>query len=143
MKDACWEWPGNKNYAGYGRIRLQGRRYTFVHRLSAQMYLGFDIKSKLCVLHKCDNPPCFNPAHLFVGTRTDNAKDRTLKNHNRFGDANGMAKLNWDKIDDIRKQLRRGKTQRWLAKQYSVTQSLISRIKLKKNWRRKELVLAG
>jgi hypothetical protein len=54
-------------------------RVYLVHRLSAHAFLGFDLRSCLFVCHKCDNPPCFNPNHLFVGTNADNLRDMASK----------------------------------------------------------------
>lgn len=85
----CWEWDGCKNGKGYGLLSF-GRRAMRVHRLIMWILHDFDLKSELLVLHKCDNPPCFNPKHLFFGTNLDNQRDfwqkgksphRVLKTH--------------------------------------------------------------
>jgi hypothetical protein len=81
----CWNWTGGGSRgdrSGYGRIYYLGRRVK-VHRLSAHFYLGFDLDSPLHVLHRCDNPRCFNPKHLFIGTHQDNMQD--AKNKGRMG----------------------------------------------------------
>ena len=74
----CWEWTGYRNPEGYGRIRFRNK-YIGVHRLIAYICLNFDLNSPLKVCHKCDNPPCFNPVHLFIGNDKDNAQDRSKK----------------------------------------------------------------
>src|SRR5258708_29654553 len=74
----CWEWTGSINSHGYGTVSIQGVVHG-VHRVSASLYLGFDLRSELHVCHKCDNPPCWNPEHLFVGTQSDNSRDMIVK----------------------------------------------------------------
>lgn len=77
----CWNWTGGKSTFGYGSKRYMGKN-EHVHRLSAHFYLGYDLNSDLCVLHSCDNPMCFNPKHLFIGTKKDNSKDMASKGRN-------------------------------------------------------------
>ena len=74
----CWNWTGALSPKGYGHMRYLGR-HEGVHRISAHCYLNFDLKSTLHVLHRCDNPACFNPKHLFIGTNLDNVRDCIAK----------------------------------------------------------------
>jgi hypothetical protein len=71
--NACWEWQGSRHPDGYGQ--LDGKR---VHRLVYE-FLVEPIPEGMMVCHKCDNPPCCNPAHLFLGTAKDNADDMVAK----------------------------------------------------------------
>lgn len=74
----CWVWKGCKTKFGYGRYRLQGKERHDTHRQAWILSFGA-IPKGMCVLHKCDNPPCVNPAHLFLGDRRANAIDRHTK----------------------------------------------------------------
>jgi len=78
-ESGCWEWQRCKTAFGYGRIGYGGRVWT-THRLAAACWLDFDTSSGLQVLHHCDNPPCINPEHLFIGTAADNMQDCAAKN---------------------------------------------------------------
>ena|SRR5208283_2122511 len=77
----CWNWRGSKNSRGYGQAYYRGR-FVSAHRLSAFLWLHHPLKSALLVCHKCDNPACFNPKHLFIGTDSDNARDCVSKQRN-------------------------------------------------------------
>jgi hypothetical protein len=131
--DACWEWKAAINVSGYGWFSYLTRSTT-AHRVSAHLNgLIEDIKSPLHVLHKCDNRKCCNPNHLFVGTNTDNVKDRVAKNRSgnkpMYGESNGMAKLSNDAIKTIRGlYFAANFSQSQLAKMYGVRQPHISRI---------------
>lgn len=77
----CWEWTGTKNNMGYGMIQMKvdgkhGKRLA--HRVSYQLRVG-PIPANKCVLHKCDNPECTNPEHLFLGTKKENYDDMVAK----------------------------------------------------------------
>ena len=63
--DECWDWNASKDRFGYGWLSV-GQRMHHGHRISWQLHNGA-IPNCLCVLHKCDNPPCTNPDHLFLG----------------------------------------------------------------------------
>jgi hypothetical protein len=79
----CWEWLGSKTIFGHGVVLPEGRRtYTSAHRVAYQMYYGVTLPTEMCVLHRCDNPSCCNPHHLFTGTKGDNNRDAASKGRN-------------------------------------------------------------
>lgn len=83
-ENGCWIWTRSCQHSGSDRKRLYGQTFyrghnTRVHRLAAHVWLGFDLDSELCVLHTCDVTKCFNPDHLFIGTRADNSADMVDK----------------------------------------------------------------
>lgn len=75
--DGCWEWTGGRFDEGYGTIRVAGRSLK-THRVAWELVQGA-IPEGLCVCHRCDNPPCCRPDHLFLGTREENNRDRDEK----------------------------------------------------------------
>lgn len=78
--EGCWPWTGSKDKDGYGLFHPSSKTNTIrAHRYSYQVFNGMIPEGKM-VLHKCDNPPCVNPYHLFLGTCLDNHKDMDNKN---------------------------------------------------------------
>ncbi len=125
----CWEWQVGCTSAGYGSFSLKGRT-RYAHRVSYAM--GHDIPKGLCVLHKCDKPPCVRPSHLFLGTKADNVADKVNKGRQASGVHTGSAKLTEAEVKSIRCDPR---ILRVIAKQYKVDQSLIGLIKQRKIWK--------
>lgn len=90
-ESGCWEWALTRELPPllpYGRVYF-GKRYKFAHRVVWEIVNG-DIPDGMCVCHKCDNPPCVNPDHLFLGTNIDNIADRTAKGRDARGQKNGQ-----------------------------------------------------
>lgn len=81
----CWEWTGLLSKSGYGKITWRAHGDLRVHRVAAMLWLGMAPDDARFVCHHCDNPPCFNPQHLFLGTAKDNQLDcvRKHRNHNQ------------------------------------------------------------
>lgn len=92
-ENGCWEWQHSKDKRGYGKISIKGKSWRS-HRYAYQYYKG-EI-GELSVLHKCDNPPCCNPDHLFLGNTYENAIDMLKKGRG------GKTKLTLDNIFEIR-----------------------------------------
>lgn len=100
--DGCLEWQGARLASGYGVMSV-GRTQASAHRVAVQL-MGHDVTG-LHVLHLCDNPPCFAPPHLRVGTHLDNMRDLNDKGLGNQGERNGCAKL----TDDLVREIRTGK----------------------------------
>lgn len=133
MADGCWEWLASKNPKGYGKCRLGDKNYL-AHRLSFSFFNG-PIPEGDFVLHRCDNPSCVNPAHLFLGTAKDNSNDRDAKGRVAHGEAHVCAKLTEHDVADIRSK--RGIVkQAELAAKYGVSLTVISFIMTGRTWRR-------
>lgn len=137
--DSCWEWRGGRSIGGYG-IFVIGTRKVFAHRLSYELFYG-NYSDKLKVLHKCDNPPCVRPDHLFLGTQGDNVKDMIEKGRQRYvarkGEDHGNAKLTWDKVSEIRrKYVSEESSTIKLSKEYNVSNSLIKQIIRNEIWKK-------
>ena len=87
----CWNFTGGKNNIGYGMIR-DGKKMRTAHRVSYEEHIG-KIPARMCVLHKCDNPICCAPHHLWIGTLKDNTQDMMRKGRAKtFGGKNGGMK---------------------------------------------------
>lgn len=128
----CWEWRGRCNNEGYGQFSLANCKW-FVHRIAFKLTHG-RIYRALWVLHSCDNALCVNPMHLRQGTPQDNSNDAGIRHRRARGTKVGGAKLDKNKVKDIRLQLQKGLTYQTIAQVFGVTSSAIGSIKRGKAW---------
>ncbi len=132
----CQVFTGRTDTHGYGQIKDKGRP-VLVHRWVWEQNFGA-IPEGLHVLHRCDNPACLNPEHLFLGTHGDNMKDKAKKKRGNVpsGAAHKrpMAKITAEQAGQIKELLRRGYRGCDIARDFNVTRNLVSEIKLGKTW---------
>jgi hypothetical protein len=142
--EECWLWTASTMGAGYGCFSItigQGGRGNKVRinasRAAWLIYFG-EIPDGLHVLHRCDNPPCVNPNHLFLGTPKDNSLDRDRKGRTRSrglkGEEAPWHKLTVSDVTSILKDLRGAKSIAALARQHNVSRMAIYQIKSGRNW---------
>ncbi len=137
--DTCWIWIGTLNYFGYGQLAYRGKNYQ-AHRISYWIYKTFYknnfIKNSLIhACHKCDNPSCVNPNHIFLGSASENKQDSINKDRVPIGENCWNSILTSSQILEIRQLYATGKyIQRKLAKRFNVTRSTISSIINKNCW---------
>ncbi len=132
-KDGCWKWNGYKDPGGYGRLMMPGGPIR-AHRLSYIFHCG-PIPCGKYVLHRCDNPECTNPDHLYVGSHADNMADKVSRGRaytgSHAGELHGMSKL---KETDVRMIRASAEPNPVLARKFGVTPSAIGLIKRRKTW---------
>lgn len=130
----CWEWLRSKNPDGYGRVKRNGKLES-AHRVAYELYVG-PIGDKQ-VLHKCDNPGCVNPEHLFLGTVKENNEDKAhkgrAKGHTMRGEAHPNHKLTSDNVYAIK--CSPGMSAKFLAEHFGVSVGLINDIRAGRKWK--------
>lgn len=131
-KSGCWEWTGWKNQCGYGCLEIKGKEYR-AHRLSYELHYKKS-PDMLQVLHKCDNPCCINPEHLFLGTQADNVRDMVEKKRgvNLCGEKHGMSKLYPELVRYIRTS---PLSEKELGKQLKISPSAIGNARRGVTWK--------
>lgn len=145
----CWEWESTKNEKGYGRFGMN-RKQVFAHRISYVLHNKEQL-GEYHSLHKCDNPPCVNPDHLFKGTNLENMVDRDKKcrripargdrhwtrKHPELvarGERAGPVKLNTRKVLRIRKLYNEHVPHQVIADKFDIGTSQVNRIGRKISW---------
>lgn len=149
----CWEWQGPLSEKGYGIVVFRRLRMR-VHRLVASQYLG-DLEGGVFVCHQCDNPPCCNPSHLFIGTAKDNYWDaiskgriseswmehvptshsHSLASRARQCENHKHSKLTVEIVTAIRREASRGVRQSELVERFGISQTAISRVVSGRTWK--------
>lgn len=131
--NGCWEWMRGRDQDGYGNLRWGKEQRT--NRIAWLLVYGAIPKDKQ-VLHRCDNPPCCNPLHLFLGTDADNKEDMWAKGRGcgPRGELSAWAKLTEAQVQEIRRLHQAGVVQRRIAEQFGVGFKAISKIVLRQRW---------
>lgn len=134
--DSCWLWNGSVTPQGYGRFMVNGKRLP-AHRIAAFLIMG-TFPGPTLVLHKCDNRPCCNPKHLFLGTSDENMADMVSKGRSAHGEKNKGAVLSSKDVLMIRSiwSLPKHPPSSVLAIQFKVSETAILRIVNNKTWKR-------
>lgn len=130
--DQCWSWRGTRGRGGYGRFWFQERTHA-AHRVS-WIFENGEFEPRLLVCHKCDNPSCVNPNHLFLGNQSENVVDMVRKG--RRGALCGNRKLTESDVLEIRRVYALGgATHKELSSRYGVGPYAIGAITRNKTWR--------
>jgi hypothetical protein len=132
----CWPWTRSRN-GGYGQFRVaMGASPQRASRVAWALTYGDP--GVLCVLHHCDNPPCCNPRHLFLGTRADNNEDCVRKGRRPAGSADHMRsvgrRLTDDQLREIHRRDRVGESARSIARSLGVAHTTVSRLLNGTHW---------
>jgi hypothetical protein len=131
----CWIWQGSCRQDGYGQFAVRKPRRTVkAHRFAWELAHG-PISEGLAVCHSCDNPPCVNVAHLFLGTTGDNVRDSHAKGRAAVGDRMPTAKLTPLLVRTIRAQRLSGMTHQAIADCAGVSRQLITHVLSGHRWR--------
>jgi len=125
----CWVWRGARNEAGYGLFDNMG-----AHRASYELLVG-EIPEGLLVCHRCDNPWCVNPRHLFLGSQKDNLRDMVEKGRSARGIQNSRSKLSEAEVLELRRRYEAGESREMLARDFCITRGAVWNIGTRKQWK--------
>lgn len=137
--DECWTWQRGRTPTGYGQFRVDKTPIS-AHRFAWSLVHG-TIPKGMFICHTCDNPPCCNPSHLFLGTPKDNVIDMTNKGRRGYGasglrgERHGNAILTESNIKEMRTLRESGSSLMELALRYNIARSTVSDICLRKAWK--------
>lgn len=131
--DECWEWTAARNKKGYGNFYMSvgnsKSMHVLAHRVAYMLANDVQIPEGMLVCHTCDNPPCVNPKHLFLGTDTDNMQDMMKKGRSAVQRGfKAHLKLDKEKITEIRKLRSDGVMVKDIASMFGIDLSWVSKI---------------
>lgn len=132
--EQCWLWIGKKAKGGYGSFSANGKSYI-AHRFYYSLINGH-IPDDIKACHKCDNPPCVNPDHIFLGTQSENLQDAVQKGRRRTrGEDNGFSKLTTQQVIEIRRSYSSGSMiKAEIARKFNTSKTNVTRIINRESW---------
>lgn len=130
--EACWTWKGYVRYDGYGQLQRDKKKVK-AHRLALALS-GAAFTSSDCVLHRCDNKLCVNPAHLSTGTQADNMRDMVSKGRSLGGERNARARLTSADVRGIRVALLAGEPKASIARRFRTSRPNVQLIAKGGSW---------
>lgn len=134
----CWEWDGLRftKRGGYGSFtcRPLGVINQRAHRVSYQISHACNLLRSQHVLHRCDNPACVRPNHLFLGDQARNMEDKVSKNRQNIGQDHGRSKLSELQVLEIIRRVSSGERSRKIARDFGISEATISDIKWGRSW---------
>ncbi len=135
--DECWPWKAGKNNQGYGRYRVSTSKLVIASRFALSLALGRELVRTEDACHRCDNPSCVNPAHLFLGSRLDNIRDMLNKGRNAQpkGERHNKARLTDASVLEMRRLYAEGVSGPRLAVLFGVAQTTANRVVSRQLWR--------
>lgn len=129
----CWEWTAFTDRNGYGRFQYN-QKGTYSHRASWMIAYG-NIPANTDILHKCDNPSCVRPDHLFIGTQQQNVSDMIAKGRHCHGEQRWNSKLTKVQADEIRERYANGERNKSaLGREFDIHESIVRRILKGERW---------
>lgn len=135
-EDGCWEWQSAKMPKGYGifTVLLEGKYVGVLAHRMAWLITYSDVPTELYVCHKCDNPKCVRPEHLFLGTHADNLGDQKAKGRSRFGSKHHGAKVTEEDVKDMFALREQGLTHKQIAEKYNMSRPNVTVILNGRTW---------
>lgn len=131
----CLPWQKSKTPDGYGVMWVSRlRKLAYAHRVMWEYWIG-PIPDGVHVLHRCDNPPCVNPGHLFLGTNSDNIQDRMRKGRSRVGEKSPASKLTELQAKEILTLYAQGIAQKDIAIRFGMSRPAIHALVHGKLWK--------
>lgn len=132
--DGCWNWIGAKSKAGYGQIRADGK-CQYAHRAMWEKSHLLKIPEGFYICHRCDNPGCVNPEHLFLGTPKDNRQDSVRKGRSNKGERNGRSRLQKTDVLEIRRLHSEGVPHEEIASKFKIVVNTVYYIVSRRLWK--------
>ncbi|WP_084869471.1 HNH endonuclease [Prescottella equi] len=131
----CWEWQGARRPSGHGMFAVSRSRTAPAHSYALELALGYPCPSGMEACHRCDNPPCVNPRHIYFGTRQQNIDDAWARNRHQVGQDRPAAKLRDPQVIEIRERYALGADAKQLAAEFSIAVPTLRHIVLGLKWK--------